>query len=665
MGKIESIKMSMNLVPLESIIRDRYFKIPDYQRGFSWDERQLKDLTSDIEKLFTKNHKHFTGTIVATPTSGTKDEFDIVDGQQRITSLILLINEIINYNPDRYGYLKEIYIVRGALGNEKQVLEANSETNFFFREILIDNKIGNPEVKSHERIKSAKLFFKTWLFHNKKEVDRITEIIKNQLGFLFFIPENTKEIGIMFEVINNRGKSLSELEKIKNYFIYYATIFDKKTLRDNVDNKWGKILFNLSKAGIISNEDEDGFIRNCYIVYFDYNKSRSHHVYDELKERFKVDLISDKFLEDNIRDIHCFIDFLVESSLNYAYLKSFKYFQIQYQGEEKVELAKVISKLRCQPDQASILPLYLTIMSFLKEPQKVVQLLNILEILNFRVYILPKITHRADSKQANLFYLANDAYNDSSWSSNDKSEEVTLFGNKKITGDIYNWLELNLIEFTKHFCSELKFVQSLTIDEDEPEDYYHWNGLRFFLANYEHYLEKKDKHSWDIENILKSKLDVAEDTNDFLSLEHIWAKKNRKYHFGENHLQKRRLGNFVLMGLSKNIKLQDEDIFEKIKIMTAINKKRNFGPLKLSQVAALEDFCNQSKEYVEISDKHKRKTENYYMKLAARINDLRETDMIIFALDRWCLPGERLDRFDRVDSFEAWGLKKKENFFMK
>lgn len=39
----------------------------------------------------------------------------------------------------------------------------------------------------------------------------------------------------MFEVINNRGKQLSELEKVKNYFIYYATVHDYKTLRDEIN----------------------------------------------------------------------------------------------------------------------------------------------------------------------------------------------------------------------------------------------------------------------------------------------------------------------------------------------------------------------------------------------------------------------------------------------
>ncbi|MBK7570056.1 MAG: hypothetical protein IPI31_19785 [Bacteroidetes bacterium] len=62
-----------------------------------------------------------------------------------------------------------------------------------------------------------------------KKIDIICNVVTKRLGFIFYTPKYDKEIGIMFEVINNRGKELSELEKIKNYFIYYATIFDKNS----------------------------------------------------------------------------------------------------------------------------------------------------------------------------------------------------------------------------------------------------------------------------------------------------------------------------------------------------------------------------------------------------------------------------------------------------
>ena len=84
----------------------RVFRIPDYQRGYSWEKQQRTDLLTDIEYLINSGYayRHYTGTIVA---SMNKDEterrrdkyeiFDIVDGQQRLTSLILLLSVICGF----------------------------------------------------------------------------------------------------------------------------------------------------------------------------------------------------------------------------------------------------------------------------------------------------------------------------------------------------------------------------------------------------------------------------------------------------------------------------------------------------------------------------------------------------------------------------------------
>ena len=70
------------LCTLEEIFKGRRFKIPEYQRGYSWEKEQRDDLLKDIESIAKSDHMHFTGTIVASKTD-TPDLFEIVDGQQR------------------------------------------------------------------------------------------------------------------------------------------------------------------------------------------------------------------------------------------------------------------------------------------------------------------------------------------------------------------------------------------------------------------------------------------------------------------------------------------------------------------------------------------------------------------------------------------------------
>jgi len=656
-----------NLLSLSDIIVDNFFIIPDYQRGYSWETRQINDLIKDIENLFGKQHKHYIGTIVAAPSVNSERTYDIVDGQQRITTLIILLKLIIDKFPKRFHNLKHDYIIRGNIGNEIPVLSPNNETKTFYREVIFEGKNLPPSLKSHENIINAKKLFTNWIQEKEEILDKIVDIITHKLGFLFFTPIKNKEIGIMFEVINNRGKELSELEKIKNFFIYYATIFERNTLRDTINSKWGNILKNLSSAFINTNEDENRFLRNCYIVFYDSSKSKSWYVYDELKKIYKPDIKEKEEIDNCITKITGFVDFLEYCSLYYAYLNNSNFFISNYTGDNKTEFSRILKKLRCQPVKASIMPLYLAVMSYYNtDPLRVIELLRLIEKANFRVYILPKITSRADSKQGDLFFWAHYLYGDRNWKSESSDyNQITTYNNKKIEGDIFDWIKIQLIEFTKHFCSIQKFVEAMTIDEDEYEDYYHWRGIRYFLANYEDHLQKKFKHTWDIENILKNKISVEENINDLLSLEHIWAQANREGYFGRDHKEKRRLGNFVLLGLSKNIKLQDKDIPEKIKKMYNINHDQNFGPLKLNQARDLETYCQNAVYYVEKVNKHKRKTDRYYQKISANINDHRETDMIKFALDFWKLPGEDVSNFIEVDSFKAREMGKKENYFSK
>jgi len=645
-------ELSTGLLPLNEICSGRYFIIPDYQRGFSWDTTQLEDLTKDIDRLLKKDHMHFTGTLVLSQPDLNQNIYEIIDGQQRLTSLIILIKAIYDTNPSIYSDLRELYLLRGKIGNVRPVLTSNAETREFFNDVILEGRGASVRIKSHEHLQVAFDYFKEWLKKNASSIDNILKVVTQQIGFLLFTPEHQSEVGIMFEVINNRGKRLSALEKIKNYFIYYAAIHDKHSLRQTINDKWRVIQENLNHAHMTENDDENNFLRNCYLVFFEPNKTKSWRVYEELKEELE-DKDQSSSVDEHTVLIQQFVNFLAECSLYYAYFyNSRDLFSNDYKGRKKHEIGKILNLLNCQRSNASIMPLYLAIMSRLSDaPEKVLPLLEILEKLNFRVYILPKITSRADSMQGDLFRFANEFYHDPDWhSEKDKEKYLTEFNKVPISGDVFDWLRTELIEFCKYFCPEKKFVESLTLDQDESDDYYTWPGLKYFLGNYEIMLQAKDGHSWNIENIIGTRISTKENPNDYLSVEHIWAAGNLKEHFDRNHHEKRRLGNFVLLGLNKNQQLQDKSIPDKIKELIGINSP-NKGSHHLYHVAELEEIEKCSE--VELKKNRQRLTKEWFHELATRIHDLRETRLIEFALERWKMPYERMGKFDRVDSFNS------------
>jgi uncharacterized protein with ParB-like and HNH nuclease domain len=301
------------LLTLPEIFNNRLFVIPDYQRGYSWEKTQVQDLLHDIDNLAPNSHKHFTGTLVASRRPDGK--FDIVDGQQRLTTLIILLSEIYRTAPNSFPELKEKYLYRGTVGNQQSVLKTNEETWLFFEQKVLNGKNPGPEIRSHNRICDALEEIAKWVKVNKKNLVAKLEVIEKHLGFILFLPQNDKEIGIMFETINNRGKPLSELEKIKNYLIYFATIHEKNSLHELINKQWPVLQKNLSVAGTISNEDEDKFLRYTYLVFEEVSKKDSYFVYKQVKAKFPGKATSPEMVDAATIFMIDFVNFITDCSL--------------------------------------------------------------------------------------------------------------------------------------------------------------------------------------------------------------------------------------------------------------------------------------------------------------------------------------------------------------
>ena len=604
------------LFTLQDILASRLFEVPDYQRGYSWEQPQWEDLIHDIEHVCDKDYMHYTGTIVLTKNDNS-DRYDIVDGQQRLTTLVILLSELYRSDKEHFSTIKELFMER----NEGDVLVLNGEnSNFFHTEIINGDSSMGCDTRSKQNIADARKFFKTFIGDNSNRIQDLYQTIIEKLGFLCFVANSSKDVGCMFEVINNRGKGLSELEKIKNYFIYLATIFERKGLYNDINSRWGEILRNLNKAGFVSNENENEFLRNCYLVFYDTNKSRSWHVYEELKTRYPTnDNQKEENTDKKVEEIKEFISFLLSASRHIAWLYS------DEPLSEYIGLRKWLDRLRCHHVNASVFPLYLAIMNlFQNEKENLLAMLELIEKFNFRIYVLPNANiSRTDSMQGTVFCWAYDLYH-----------------HMRTLDDI----TIEMHEFLNHYGSLEVILRSLTIDSNETIDYYTWGGLRFLLASYEEHLHDERKESWDLKKILRKRKD-SDNSNDYLSLEHIWARANREKDFGNSCTDKRRLGNFVLMGMSDNIINQDMDIKEKIDEM-----QKNKADTSLLQINELKEFYTEAAGT--IGKNWQRKSKNYYKGISQFINDRRESKIIEFALERWRLKNEPGIKF-KIDSFNA------------
>lgn len=614
-------KAAFELLTLNDIFDagSRQLCVPDYQRGYSWEEEQRADLIGDIEQIQHQKHRHFTGTVVAS-RQGDSNCFDVVDGQQRITTLVLLLSSIVRLSHQRsLDQLAELniddveacYIRSGvASGNTSYQLKLGTIRDPLFHEVLEHGHGVNQQVqnKADQNIVDAAIQFDTWLQEmSNDELANVLATVTNQLGFLLYAPKQDAEIGLMFEVINNRGKPLSELEKIKNYLIYFAGRHQKSDLKNKVNECWPLLLQALNIAGYTSNEDENRFLRVCWIVFEDCNKTRSYHVYDNLKLEYPPDE------SENWEYLVDFVDFVVGSAQAYAFLHQPSLSNLS--DDEKIYLQRIA----LHPANASVLPLLVSLYAVDVDAAKRAEILDLLEKLNFRYYVTG-IANRNDTGQGELFELAFDYYNDE-----------FEYGENENGLDNLQLLRKRLLDFINKNANDYKFVQYLTLDKDESGDYYRWQGLKFFLGSYEDSLLEENKQKSRLSDLLASRDKV--NSNDFYHLEHIWAEKDFSVvdDDDDRDVNKRRLGNFILLMETLNIKVSNHRPEVKVEEYFKFDKAQ---PNTLMIRELLSDF-NKSVKYMEKIRIYERKVAGYWYTLYEYFFDIREQRLINFALDRW------------------------------
>lgn len=286
----------MAAINLLELFNGKIFRIPDYQRGYAWEEKQLQELWDDIEEIHEENgeyKKHYTGTIYLEEISAHENErwlsgvkfYDIVDGQQRLTTISVFIFELLKLAKDGHcGETKDdlikTYISKtNSSGNSTiykfSYARTDNNYNFLLRNIfenksfiLKDNSL-NLYTKN---LTFAKEFFVaklTALSYEQREV--IFKKLTASLQFDIRTIEKDLDVQAVFETMNNRGKPLSTLEKLKNRLIYLTEKLknereDKNNLRQKINDAWGKIYSCLAQNPN-SILDEDVFLSAHLSLY--------------------------------------------------------------------------------------------------------------------------------------------------------------------------------------------------------------------------------------------------------------------------------------------------------------------------------------------------------------------------------------------------------------
>ena len=303
-----------NVVSLNDLFQRRLFRVPDYQRGYSWEEQQVQEFLEDLE-LLGHDRYHYTGTVVLHKmvSEGRMDEdgnhhdlVEIVDGQQRLTTIVLLLDCICR-SLDRFsraskrlarGIRKNYIVAKEQNGQKLFKVSLNDDTNHFFVKSILSDQQGveGPQITSEQRLDKAKEQISNYIVSNVDANPRDGEIwltalynkVVTKLRFTLYQVENAAEVGVIFEVMNDRGKPLTELEKVKNYLLHTSNSLSvENDLAKTVNGAWAEILRQLMAAGLVSSADEDRLLRAHWLTYYN-PQSRLWKGSKSIKEEFAL-----------------------------------------------------------------------------------------------------------------------------------------------------------------------------------------------------------------------------------------------------------------------------------------------------------------------------------------------------------------------------------------
>jgi len=280
---------------LQTLFADRVFRIPRYQRFYSWQSKQREDLFSDLRKLADRgpeNH-HFMATIVCHKTGevtpiGAKEYrlFDIVDGQQRLTTLIIILKCIeLNLeegSEERMELGKTIVKSDGNL----VLLQTNNANEHIFHSFLKDGQLPNPDsVRTHADRNLNKAFRECAQFVGEwGEVMSLLRLVQNRLGFVIFDTEDSRVVYSIFEVLNSRGLVVDWLDKCKSVLMGKAfELADSEEAAeasiDSLQALWGNIYREIADVAVPGQE----IVRVTATLHFGPSKGKPLNAEDSLE----------------------------------------------------------------------------------------------------------------------------------------------------------------------------------------------------------------------------------------------------------------------------------------------------------------------------------------------------------------------------------------------
>ncbi|WP_256392870.1 DUF262 domain-containing protein [Natronoarchaeum rubrum] len=571
----------------DELFEENVFHVPRYQRFYSWERSEWADLWNDLSNMAKNDREHYMGTVICKeePTPILTEEgtnqyrnYAIVDGQQRFTTLIILIKAIASVYTtisseeapeegsgkhteesvklSRKRFLKD-WKIRLANRESRCKLRLQDDDNNTLEGILeedIDETA--TETPSQDRLIQAYRFYREELKERQEElshgqfISHLDELLSaiRSLNFIVYTVDNSEQATLIFESINDRGIGLSNLDKTKSFLMHKVYLTQGENPHsgvsvNGVQKRFGRIyrwMQDILETDRVSDIGEDQIQRYHYIstinttVNSSYLRQETNRRNKTLRSGATVYLGALKWHFTNLheendlsiynsypRDCPDEIDSYTKILRRYySHMETIgSYGQDgEYNPDIDWELRKIFALDRLGNFYPILLAIWDEYDSDSISEDELYEMLQLIEVASFRIYTT---VSRSDTGRNRFYSVANDigtGDKDAAW----------------------------IIEELKDCIRSKENDFEGTLRNQNAYNSLRYKDLRYLLYSYEIYRRDEAKGG-DVSSIEKA----AENAGNEYTLDHIWPNDTQKLDLSEEEEEvheevKHSLGNLTL-----------------------------------------------------------------------------------------------------------------------
>ncbi len=279
--------------------QNNQFVIPIYQRLYSWKKEQCEQLWDDIIKIGgnDKMNGHFIGSILYVRDGNTHSSpLLIIDGQQRLTTITLLLIALRNRLSDEVKILEkfsrkkiESYLINSDKDGDKKFRLISSESDKDTLLSLIDKDKRKPSEPSLKIVENFKLFEK-WISENTDKLETIFKGLDKLMIVWIALEKEKDDPQLIFESMNSKGIELTQTDLIRNYIIMETEIekqegfYNKYWRAMEEEFKQNKKWFDRFVRHYLTIKTKIPNISKVYVALKDYRQKEGIGIEDLLKD---------------------------------------------------------------------------------------------------------------------------------------------------------------------------------------------------------------------------------------------------------------------------------------------------------------------------------------------------------------------------------------------